>query len=125
MCKSNGRIAVVDDDASVRKALVRLLETSSYDAQGFPSACELLADLSEHLPDCLIVDLQMPDMNGLELQQYLAGAALKIPTVVITAHDEPGSRQLCLAAGAAAYLLKPVRKAALLAAISSAIKSVS
>src|SRR5262245_10266568 len=121
MRKPNRRIAVVDDDASVRKALVRLLETSSYDARGFPSARELLFDLADARPECMIVDLQMPSMSGLDLQHHLARTGIKIPTIVITAHDEPGSRERCMAAGAAAYLLKPIRKAALLAAIDQAI----
>ena len=68
MRKANHRIAVVDDDASVRKALMRLLETSSYDVKGFGSARDLLSGLAAGLPECLIVDLQMPNMTGLELQ---------------------------------------------------------
>jgi FixJ family two-component response regulator len=123
MRKPNCRIAVVDDDASVRKALTRLLETSSFDVQGFPSARELLSGLSDRVPDCMILDLQMPSMSGLELQHHLARAAIRIPTVVITAHDEPGSRERCMAAGAAAYLLKPIRKTALLSAIDKAMES--
>ena len=62
----------------------------------------------------------MPDMTGLELQHHLARAGIKIPTIVITAHDEPGARERCFAAGASAYLLKPLRKAALIAAINTA-----
>ena len=71
----------------------------------------------------MIVDLQMPNMTGLELQHHLARTGIKIPTIVITAHDEAGTRERCIAAGAAAYLLKPVRKAALLTAITSAIEA--
>jgi FixJ family two-component response regulator len=123
MRKSNRRIAVVDDDKSVRKALMRLLETSSYDVRGFQSARELLSGLSDGHPECMIVDLQMPNMTGLELQQHLARTGIKIPTIVITAHDEPGTREQCIAAGAAAYLLKPIRKAALLTAIDQAIET--
>ena len=100
---------------------MRLLETSSYDVQGFQSAHELLCGLSDGHPECMIVDLQMPNMTGLELQHHLAGTGIKIPTIVITAHDEPGTRERCIAAGAAAYLLKPIRKATLLTAISMAI----
>lgn len=102
---------------------MRLLETSSYDVRGFPSARELLSGLSDGLPDCMIVDLQMPNMTGLELQHDLARTGIKIPTIVITAHDEPGTRERCIAAGAAAYLLKPIRKVALLTAISMAIET--
>jgi FixJ family two-component response regulator len=102
---------------------MRLLETSSYDVRGFQSARELLSGLSDGHPECMIVDLQMPNMTGLELQQHLARTGIKIPTIVITAHDEPGARARCIAAGAAAYLLKPIRKAALLTAIDTAIET--
>ena len=102
---------------------MRLLETSYCDVRGFQSARELLSSLSDGLPECMIVDLQMPNMTGLELQHHLARTGIKIPTIVITAHDEPGSRERCLAAGAAAYLLKPIRKAALLSAIDKAMET--
>ena len=102
---------------------MRLLETSSYDVQSFQSADELLSGLSTGLPECMIVDLQMPNMTGLELQHHLARDGIKIPTIVITAHDEPGTRERCIAAGAAAYLLKPIRKATLLTAVSMAIET--
>ena len=118
MRKSNRRITVVDDDAPLMKALMRLLETSYCNVRGFQSARELLSGLSDGLPECRIVDLQMPSMTGLELQHHLARTGIKIPTIVITAHDEPGTRERCIAAGAAAYLLKPIRKATLLATIS-------
>ena len=101
---------------------MRLLETSSYEVQTFKSACELIATLPDGIPDCMIVDLQMPEMTGLELQHHLAHSGIKIPTIVITAHDEPGARERCIAAGAAAYLLKPLRKAVLMAAIDTASK---
>jgi FixJ family two-component response regulator len=120
MSNPSHRIAVVDDDASVRKALMRLLETSSYEVETFESACALIAALPHGIPDCMIVDLQMPDMTGLELQHHLARTGIKIPTIIITAHDEPGTRERCIAAGAAAYLLKPLRKAVLIAAIDTA-----
>jgi FixJ family two-component response regulator len=122
MSKSNSRIAVVDDNAPVRKALTRLLETSSYEVQTFSTAGELIAALPRWLPDCLIVDLQMPEMTGLELLQHLARVGITIPTIVITGHDEPGTGERCIAAGAAAYLLKPLRKDLLFAAINTASK---
>ena len=115
------RIAVVDDDHVVRKALIRLLETSSYDVRAFEGAGDFIADLVHGVPACALIDLQMPNMTGLELQHYLASAGINIPTIVITAHDEPGSRKRCMAAGATAYLLKPLRKAVLMAAIDNAI----
>jgi CheY-like chemotaxis protein len=88
----------------------------------FESASEFLASLNQRVPDCLIVDLQMPSMDGLELRISLNRAGMAIPTIIISAHDEPGSRERCIAAGAAAYLLKPIRKRELIAAIKAATK---
>jgi FixJ family two-component response regulator len=121
-CNLARRIAVVDDDAAVRKALMRLLETASYEVQSFGGAREFIDALAQSVPACALIDLQMPDMMaGLELQQYLATSGLGIPTIIITAHDEPRSRERCFAAGTSAYLLKPLRKAALIQAIHDAI----
>jgi FixJ family two-component response regulator len=122
MKNANLRIAVVDDDTSVRNALMRLLETSSYVVQAFACAREFIVAMAHGAPDCIVVDLQMPGMTGLELQQHLASNGVRIPTIVITAHDEPGTRERCIAAGAAAYLLKPLRKTALFSAIDKATK---
>jgi FixJ family two-component response regulator len=120
-CNLARRIAVVDDDAAVRKALTRLLETAWYEVQSFGGAMEFIDTLAQSIPACALIDMQMPDMTGLELQQYLANSGLGIPTIIITAHDEPGSRERCIAAGASAYLLKPLRKTALMTAINAAI----
>lgn len=115
-------VAIVDDDASVRKALMRVLQASSYTVETFESAIEFLGSLNQHIPDCLIADLQMPSMGGLELRISLTRAGFEIPTIIISAHDEPGSRERCSAAGAAAYLLKPIQKKELIAAIKAATK---
>lgn len=113
-------IAIVDDDPSVLKALARLLSTRSLTARAFQSGREFLASLSEEKPDCLIIDLQMPEMTGLEIQHILARQGIKIPTIIMTAHDEAGMRERCRAAGVIAYLSKPVNDASLFAAISAA-----
>jgi CheY-like chemotaxis protein len=70
--------------------------------------------------DCIVLDLQMPDMTGLDLQRHLRALNLdhEPPVVIITAHDEPGSRERCIAAGAAAYLRKPVESNVLIAIIN-------
>jgi FixJ family two-component response regulator len=115
-------IAVVDDDPSVLKALTRLLRTRSFGAKTYGSALEFLATLPGETPDCLIVDLQMPGMSGLELHQYLTSRGIEIPTIIITAHDEGDVRQRCQLAGTAGYLLKPIEVTALLDAISQATR---
>jgi FixJ family two-component response regulator len=112
--------AIIDDDPAVLKALARLLRTHSFTVTTFPSGQQFLASLPEPLPDCLILDLQMPGMTGLEVQQDLARRGIRIPTIIITAHDEAGIREQCKSAGAIAYLAKPVPQAELFAAIEAA-----
>jgi CheY-like chemotaxis protein len=103
MVRSRRRIAVVDDDPSVCKALARLLRTSDLDADAYGSAEQFLASLQTSVPDCLVLDLQMPVMDGLALQRTLGRSGRRLPIVVITGHDEPGMHARCLAAGASAY----------------------
>jgi FixJ family two-component response regulator len=121
MSSRRAQIAILDDDASVRKALVRLFETSRYRVTAYPSAAEFLAALDRHTPECIVADLQMPNMTGLELLLQLKRGEVKIPMIIITAFDESATRQKCIGAGASAYLLKPVRKATLMTAIDDAI----
>jgi FixJ family two-component response regulator len=124
MAQPSPRIAIVDDDPSVLKALARLLRTRAMDTRTYGSAREFLAALPDgtpdEMPECLILDLQMPDMNGLELQRHLNREGISIPTIVITAHQETDMRELCEAAGAETYLLKPLQDVVLLAAIDQA-----
>jgi FixJ family two-component response regulator len=121
MAEAASWIAVVDDDPSVLKALRRLLRVRALDARTYGSGQEFLAALPDGLPECLIVDLQMPEMSGVELQQHLVRNDIRIPTIVITAHGDPGARERCEAAGAIAFLLKPLQDTALLTAIDKAI----
>jgi FixJ family two-component response regulator len=108
--KSKPLIAIVDDDESVCRALRRLLRSLSMDAEIFSSGQQFL-DLVEAMPsfhpDCLVLDVQMPGMNGLELQDRLAMTGQTIPVIFITAHDEVGVRERALGAGALAFLRKP------------------
>jgi FixJ family two-component response regulator len=111
-------IAVVDDDPAVLKALSRLLRSHAFRARTYESGQEFLAALPAGLPDCLIVDLQMPEMNGLELQQHLVGNGIKIPTILITAHADVAIRDQ---AGLVASLRKPLQEKALFDAIDKAV----
>lgn len=113
-------IAVVDDDFSVRKALARLLTANSFDADTYGSAREFLDSLDRKKPECLVLDLHMPDYGGLELQHYLRRHGIKIPTVIITAHNEIGLRERCSNAGAAAFLVKPLTGKILIESINNA-----
>ena len=119
---SSLRVAVVDDDASVRKALARLLSASSFDTMTYGSAREFLGSLTAGKPDCLVLDLHMPELTGFELQRHLLQANIKIPTIIITAHNEPGLRERCQSAGATAFLLKPLDRSTLIGAINAATR---
>ena len=101
-------IFIVDDDASVRIALGRLLSAAEYEVQGFASAREFLAQTQLDASGCLLVDLQMPEMNGLELQSTLAARNSTLPVIFITGHGD--------------FLTKPVDEGALLRAIGSALQ---
>jgi FixJ family two-component response regulator len=120
---SLGYVAVVDDDASVRRALARLIGAYSFHVQTYQSGCEFLASLNMGVPACLIVDLQMEDMTGLELLHRLAGRRLRIPAIVVTARNEPGMQRGCEISGAVAFLLKPVMRDPLLKAIKAAMSA--
>jgi FixJ family two-component response regulator len=97
----------VDDEAIVRRALERLLRASGFRVTTFPSAEAFLAHLAADRPDCLVLDLHLGGMTGLNLQGALASRGDPIPCIVITAHDDPLTRSRCLLAGAVAYLAKP------------------
>jgi len=114
-------IAVVDDDPAVLRALSRLLRSRAFRVQTFESGQDFLAALPHSLPECLIVDLQMPGMSGLELQQHLARNGILIPTIMITAHGEAALRGHHEEAGLVAFLLKPLQENSLFAAINNAI----
>ena len=120
MTNLSARIAIVDDDASVRKALARLLSASSFDIDTYGSARDFLASLRTGKPDCLIVDLHMPELTGFDLQRQLVRIGVQIPTIVITAYNEPGLRERCQSAGAAAFLLKPLNGSTLIGVINAA-----
>jgi FixJ family two-component response regulator len=116
-------IAVVDDEPSIRKALTRLLRVADYGAEGFASPADFLEWLTDHRPACVVIDLQMPEMTGAELQQQLLQRSDPPPVIIITAHDEPQTRERCLALGAVRYLRKPITRDVLLESIEETISA--
>ena len=122
MADASPWIAIVDDDLSMLKALRAALLHRGLQAKTFGSAEEFIDSLPAGLPECLIVDLQMPKMSGLELHHYLMRNGLQIPTIIITAHADR-VRQRSEFAGIIAVLPKPLEKASLFAAIDAASKS--
>lgn len=117
------RVAIVDDDSSVRNAVRRLLASSDISADAFASAQEFLGAIDDTAPDCVVLDLKMPDAGGLEVLKKLAVRPMKMPVIVVTAFDTPKSRAECEALGAVAYLRKPFEDLALLSAIDTAMRA--
>lgn|SRR5436189_1487817 len=115
-------VALVDDDASVRKALARLLSASAFETRTYCSANDFLTSLEKEAPRCLVLDLNMPETTGLDLQRHMQRAGINIPTIVITAHSAPGLLERCRWAGATAFLLKPLDGHALIGKIHSAVR---
>ena len=119
----NPLIAVVDDDASMRGALRNLLRSVGFRAAAFASAEEFLQASQLQDTACAIVDVRMPGMSGLELQQHLATIQYPIPLIFITAHGDAEARARALRAGAVDFLDKPFREEVLLRAIQSALQA--
>ena len=115
-------IAVVDDDAAVRRTTARLIEAFGFRAAAFESADSFLRSDQVSETSCLVADVEMPGMNGLELQSHLAAAGHSIPIIFITAYDRKESRQRAMQAGAIAFLTKPFREELLLQTIRAALR---
>jgi FixJ family two-component response regulator len=117
-------ISVVDDDHSVRESLARLIRSVGFGVQVFGSAEEFLGAGIGREPDCLILDIRMPGMNGLDLQRALSASDPQLPVIFITAHGSDAEvRARAIGAGAVDYLLKPLREEEVLKAIAAALSS--
>ena len=112
---------MVDDEEAVCKAVVRVLRAAGFTARGFLSGQEFLTSWHFDRPDCLILDLQMPGLSGMEVLQALGVAGAQFPVIIITAHDAPSLPGECRQRGAAAYLCKPLDASVLLGAVASAL----
>ena len=122
---STGRlISIVDDDVWLRNSLANLIRSVGFRSQEFASAEAFLASGEARATACLILDVRMPGMNGLELQRRLIAADWQLPIIFITSHADDAARAHALEAGAVAFLLKPCRDQELFDAIETALKSV-
>jgi FixJ family two-component response regulator len=115
-------ISIVDDDELVRVALGRLMKAHGYLAETFDSGASLLNSAHLAHTDCLITDLQMPGMSGLELYSRLTTAGTLIPTILITGHPDEDVCSRALRAGVHRYVTKPIDGADLLASVRSALE---
>jgi len=115
-------IAVVDDEESVRLALARMLRASSFEVSIYRSGEDFLESLKTTLPDCVVLDFQMPGLTGRDVQRALSLQKVPLPIIIVTAHDQPSLREKVLADGAVAYFTKPLRRDTLIAAVDQAIR---
>jgi FixJ family two-component response regulator len=115
-------ISIVDDDDALRSALENLMRSAGLRAQGFSSAEAFLRSEQRHETGCLILDVRMPGMSGLELQRQMAVGNSHIPIIFITAYAADNRRNQALEAGAAAFLYKPFQEGELLNAIDAVLK---
>jgi FixJ family two-component response regulator len=120
--KHSNLILVVDDDESIRRTTKLLLASYGFRADVFESAEEFLKSADLNRASCLVVDVQMPGMDGLQLQAYLAAMGRKLPIIFITAHDSRELRRRAMQAGAVAFLGKPFSDTQLLETIRSALE---
>lgn len=116
-------VAVVDDDESVCRSFSRLLRAAHFQPITYPSAEAFLADTKHPKFDCLVLDIQLGGISGLELSQRLAAVKDTTPVVIITAHDDPGVREQAKAGGCAAFFRKTDPGASVLEAINEAVSS--
>jgi FixJ family two-component response regulator len=123
MSDGPGLIAVVDDDVRVLKALRRLIETAGFDVTTYSTGAGFISDIALHPPNCVVLDLHMPDMNGFAVQDVLAGRDTTLPVIAITGQDSPEACERALRRGATAYLCKLVDAEALIGAIREALYS--
>src|SRR4051812_27416285 len=114
-------ISIVDDDDALRNSLDDLIRSIGFRTQDFPSADAFLRATQARDTACLILDVRMPGMNGLELQRQLVAANWRTPIIFITSHADDDARARALAAGAVAFLYKPFREEDLLNALNAAL----
>jgi len=120
--QSNATIAIVDDDPSVREGLSSLIRSAGLKVETFASAQEFLARPDDETPSCIVLDLQLPGLSGLDLQKRMAEAGLEIPIVFLTGHGNIPASVQAMKAGAVEFLTKPFDDEELLRAIQEAVQ---
>jgi two-component system response regulator FixJ len=115
-------VCIVDDDDAVRDALSLLVESAGYAVESFETAVSALSSFQKHLPACIITDILMPEMDGLEFQKRLAEERIGVPVIVITGHGDVPLAVRAMKAGAADFIEKPFTDDAILSSIQSSLK---
>ena len=116
-----GVIAIVDDDEPLREALCSVMKAAGFSTRAFASAEEFLESGAGHSVACLILDVRLPGMSGIELQRRLTDDSSKVPIIFVTAHGDASLRESLMKAGAAGFMNKPVRSATLLKELEAAL----
>src|SRR6202521_3889360 len=122
MSEDNPSVCVIDDESSIRKSLSNLLRSAGLKVQTFASAQEFLTSWPWEAPSCLVLDVQLPGISGLDLQQELAGGDAQIPIIFLTGYGDIPMSVRAIKAGAIEFLTKPFRDEDLLSAVDQAIK---
>jgi len=122
MTNNQSVVMIVDDDESMRRAARRLIKSYGFPVETFASAEDFLSSGRLHETACLVLDVQMPGLNGLELQSRLITDGHQVPIIFITAFNDENARAQALKAGALGYLVKPFEEADLLTAINVALR---
>ena len=122
MNEDNPFVCVIDDESSIRESLSNLLRSAGLEVQAFASAQEFLTNWPREVPSCLVLDIQLPGLSGLDLQQELAGGDAQIPIIFMTGHGDIPMTVRAMKAGAIEFLTKPFREEDLLSAIDQAIE---
>jgi FixJ family two-component response regulator len=117
------RVFVVDDDVSVRESIGALIRTAGWQTETFDCAQKFLAHTRPIAPSCLILDVSLPDLNGLDLQKHISGEGASLPIIFITGHGDVPMTVQAMKAGAVEFLTKPFKHDVLLDAIQTALKS--
>ncbi|TAM99782.1 MAG: response regulator [Rhizobiaceae bacterium] len=115
------KVAIVDDDPAIRTAIARALMAEEVETSTFGSGAEFLESLREQIPDCLMLDLQMPGMTGHDVQRVLKDAGLSTPIIIITGCGDPIAIKRTIDAGAVTCLEKPIDTGMLRAALQQAV----
>ena len=116
-------IAVVDDEEVIRRAMLRLLRGAGFQAEAYEHGYDFLTAAQTNPPDCVVTDLHMPKMTGMQLLLHVRTMSSPPPVLVMSGSGTPEERDECLTSGAAGYLVKPVDHGVLLKAITAALKA--
>ena len=121
--ESGRLISVIDDDDSMRRAVVALVRSAGYDARGYESAEEFLEAVDTLIFGCIITDIQMPGLSGIELKHHLTARQNQTPVIMITAREDPSLEQQALASGAVCFLRKPFQAEEFIACLEEALRT--